>query len=211
MHARVLFAIFVVACWSHVGPPHAAPLYWHTGFPAPTKLPQLANLEAMIRYAPCGIAGSVHVTQCCTMPVAGLFPRAAACRAVPAHLSVAVVAGAAPVEKSAQRGFGVGASAFSFFSGCCFAVGRAAHGRVELRRSAALSARAGAVALLRRGRAPLRKRCRVGFAATIAASSGGGDSDPNNEPPTTTPPSPESDDEVRLRLCETARARRVST
>jgi hypothetical protein len=98
-----------------------------------------------------------------------------------------------------------------YFSGCCFAVGRAAHGRVELRRSAALSARAGAVALLLRGRAPLQKRCRVGFAATIAASSGGGDSDPNNEPPTTTPPSPESDDEVRLRLCETARARRVST
>jgi len=180
------------------------PLNWHTGCPAPTKSPQLADLEAMIRYAPCGIAPSMHA-QCCTMPVAGLFPRAAARRAVPARLSVALVAGAAPVETRAQRGFGVGATAF--FSGRCFGAGRAAHGRVELRRSAALSARAGAVALLRRGRAPLQKRCRVG----VAATSGGGGSDPNNEPPATTPPSPESDDKVRLRLCEPARARRVST
>ena len=188
-------------------PPATVPLNWHTGCPAPAKSPQLADLEAMFRYAPCGIAPSMHV-QCCTMPVAGLFPRAAARRAMPARLSVAVVAGAAPVEMRAQRGFGVGASAF--FTGCCFGAGRVAHGRVELRRCAALSARSGAVALLRRaaaGRAPLQKRCRVG----VAATSGGGDSDPNNEPPTTTPPSAESDDEVCLRLCEPARARRLST
>lgn len=154
---------------AHVGPPPpppwTVPLNWQTGCPAPAKSPQLADLEAMIRYAPCGIAPSMH--------------------AQPHRLTC--LGSCSPARSSAA--------------------GWAAHGRVELRRCAALSARSGAVALLRRGRAPLQKRCRVG----VAATSGGGDSDPNNEPPTTTPPSPESDAEVRLRLCEPARARRLST